>query len=62
MKNKLIDILCMIVGIPKDRPESVDHYKIKAEMVTPSVVRVNMKSLRAYLKTEEGKRKSGYYL
>lgn len=53
MKN----IIRMILGIG-EKPKEV-KFKIKPVMITPDVCRIDMKSLRDYLKTDEGRRKNG---
>lgn len=35
--------------------------KIQLDMINSNVIRVNIKSLRAFLDTEEGKSKCGHY-
>ena len=39
----------------------IEEFKIEPEMITPNVIRINTRSLREFLDTEEGKLKSGRY-
>ncbi len=53
----MIELLKSIFSLqPKPK---VSEYKIKLNMITPGVVRVDIKSLREYLATDEGKLKNG---
>ncbi len=60
--SKLKKMLLIILGIPTEQPKDFNATaKIKCEMITPDVVRVDIKSLKDFLATEEGKQKSGFY-
>ncbi|AUR84897.1 hypothetical protein NVP1063O_230 [Vibrio phage 1.063.O._10N.261.45.C7] len=58
--NKIIINLLKWLGIYNSIPPKKE-YKIEPKMITPNVVRMDMKSFRRFLATEEGKRKSGHY-
>ncbi|AZU97825.1 hypothetical protein [Vibrio phage LP.2] len=62
MRQKIINLILMIAGIPIRKPKSTEHFKIKGKMITPNVVQMDMDSFRAYMKTDEAKRKNGAWL
>ena len=55
IKSLIRNLLC-INYVPRE-----PKLKIQLDMINSNVIRVNIKSLRDFLNTEEGKRKSGHY-